>query len=246
MGEPGSILLMGGAVFPSYYLTWGQTMVEVMKIMTTSFKRFHACIAALSAPNPAAGHRWPTLCRRLLDTHGQVWVRLSWGHCSFLLGSGAHNLLFVPSKSLFPQSCVSSGTSMVGLMVTSSKRAYVIPSSTTPRAPAPATVHCWPIPLQETLKHHSVSVSVGLLGPGWGGGTGGEGDDRGLDGWMASATQRTWVWVSSRSWWWTGKPGVLQSMGLQRVGHNWVIELNWTELRKHSEEEGQRPEWCLK
>ena len=44
-------------------------------------------------------------------------------------------------------------------------------------------------------------------------GAGGEGDDRGWDGWMASPTQRTWVWVSSRSWWWTGKPGVLQSMG---------------------------------
>ena len=56
---------------------------------------------------------------------------------------------------------------------------------------------------------------------------GGEGDDRGWDGWMASLTQWTWVWVSSGSWWWTGKPGVLQSMGSQRVGYNWVAELNW-------------------
>ena len=56
---------------------------------------------------------------------------------------------------------------------------------------------------------------------------GGEGDDRGWDGWMASPTQWTWVWASSRSWWWTGRPGVLQFMGLQRVGHNWVTELNW-------------------
>ena len=55
----------------------------------------------------------------------------------------------------------------------------------------------------------------------------GTGEDRGWDGWMASLTQRTWVWASSRSWWWTGKPGVLQSMGSQRVGHNWVAELNW-------------------
>ena len=55
----------------------------------------------------------------------------------------------------------------------------------------------------------------------------GEGDDRGWDGWMASLTWWTWVWVSFRSWWWTGKPGVLKSMGLQRVGHNWVTELNW-------------------
>ena len=55
---------------------------------------------------------------------------------------------------------------------------------------------------------------------------GGEGDDRGWDGWMASPTQWTWVWISSGSWWWTGRPGVLQSMGLQRVGHDWVTELN--------------------
>ena len=54
-------------------------------------------------------------------------------------------------------------------------------------------------------------------------------DDRGWDGWMASPspTQWTWVWASSRSWWWTGKPGVLQSMGSQRVRHDWVTELNW-------------------
>ena len=57
---------------------------------------------------------------------------------------------------------------------------------------------------------------------------GGEGDDRGWDGWMASLTWWTWVWVNSGSWWWTGRPGVLQSMGLQRVGHNWATELNWT------------------
>ena len=57
---------------------------------------------------------------------------------------------------------------------------------------------------------------------------GGEGDDRGWDGWMASLTQWTWVWVNSGSWWWTtGRPGVLQFMGLQRVRHNWVTELNW-------------------
>ena len=55
-----------------------------------------------------------------------------------------------------------------------------------------------------------------------------EGRRRGWDGWMASLTQWTWVWASSRSRWWTGKPGVLQSMGSQRVGHDWVTELNWT------------------
>ena len=56
---------------------------------------------------------------------------------------------------------------------------------------------------------------------------GGEGDNKGWDGWMASPTWWTWFWASSRSWWWTGKPGVLQSMGLQRVGHDWATELNW-------------------
>ena len=58
----------------------------------------------------------------------------------------------------------------------------------------------------------------------------GEGDDRGWDGWMASPVQWTWVWVSSGSWWRTGKPGVLQSMGSQRVRNDWATELNWTEL----------------
>ena len=53
---------------------------------------------------------------------------------------------------------------------------------------------------------------------------GGEEDDRGWDGWMASPTRWTWVWASSGSWWWTGKPGVLQSTGSQRVGHGWVTE----------------------
>ena len=60
---------------------------------------------------------------------------------------------------------------------------------------------------------------------------GGEGDDRGWDGWMASRTQWTWVWVNSRSCWWTGRHGVLRFMGSQRVGHDWATELNWTEGR---------------
>ena len=60
-------------------------------------------------------------------------------------------------------------------------------------------------------------------------GAGGGGDDRGWDGWMASLTRWTWVWVNSRRWWWTGRPGVLWFMGLQRVGHDWVTDLNWTD-----------------
>ena len=59
---------------------------------------------------------------------------------------------------------------------------------------------------------------------------GGEGDDRGWGGWMASLTQWTWVWVNSGSWWWTGTLCMLQSMGLQRVGYNWETELNWVDL----------------
>ena len=55
---------------------------------------------------------------------------------------------------------------------------------------------------------------------------GGEGDDRGWDGCMASPTRWTWVWVSSGTWWWTGRPGVLPSMGSQRVRHDWATELN--------------------
>ena len=58
---------------------------------------------------------------------------------------------------------------------------------------------------------------------------GGEGNDRGWDGWMALLTQWTWVWVNSGSWWWTGRPGVLWFMGSQRVGHDWATEMNWTE-----------------
>ena len=61
--------------------------------------------------------------------------------------------------------------------------------------------------------------------------TGGEGDDRGWDGWIASLTLWTWVWLNSQSWRWTGRPGVLQSMGSQRTGHDWVTELNWGRVR---------------
>ena len=93
----------------------------------------------------------PQSCSRPPPTHasaGDSWTltgksgSVSWGgHCSFLLGPGVHKVLFVPSKSLFPQSCVSSGGSMVALMATSSKRAYAIPRSAAPRAPAPAAGH---------------------------------------------------------------------------------------------------------
>ena len=106
------------------------------------------------APNLQQVTSDPRLCRRLLDIHGQVCVSL-FSECSFLLGPGAHKVLFVPSKSLFPQCCLGSGSSVVGLMATSSKRAYAIPRSAASRTPAPAAGHCQTIPPQETLKHGS-------------------------------------------------------------------------------------------
>ena len=94
------------------------SLLMVMKKMVISFKRSCACIAALIAPNPAVGHCW-LLPPPETSGHSQLW-----GHCSFLLGSGVHKALFVPFKSLFSQSCVSSGGSLVWLMATSFRRAY--------------------------------------------------------------------------------------------------------------------------
>ena len=64
-------------------------------------------------------------------------------------------------------------------------------------------------------------------------GAGGEGNNRGWDGCMASSTQWTWVWVNSGSWWWTGRPGMLQSMVSQRVGHDWATKRNWANILFH-------------
>ena len=79
---------------------------------------------------------------------------------------------------------------------------------------------------------------------------GGEEDNRGWDGRMASPTQWTWVWVNSGSWWWTGRPGMLQSMGSQRVGHDWMTELNWeqyiyTTLPKYVICNNNMPNWLF-
>ena len=80
---------------------------------------------------------------------------------------------------------------------------------------------------------HAKSWLIGRLWCWEGLGAGEEGDDRGWDGWMASLTRWTWVWVNSGSWWSTGRPGVLCFMGSQRVGHYWVTELSWTESTKY-------------
>ena len=75
-------------------------------------------------------------------------------------------------------------------------------------------------------------------------GAGGEGTDRGWDGWMASLTQWTWVWVNSGSWWWTGRPGIVWFMGSQRVGHDWTTELSWAELILYFKLEKSRFSQC--
>ena len=128
----------GWVCVPPCCLTWDQTMVEVMKIMATSFKSSHVCTATLSAPDPAAGHCRPT---PLWETSGL--------------------------------SCASLAPSLVGLLLlfpgSWCTQAFVCAlqeSVSPPRAPAPAAVHWWPTPLQETLKHSSGSASVGTLGPG--------------------------------------------------------------------------------
>ena len=72
-----------------------------------------------------------------------------------------------------------------------------------------------------------------------------EGDDRGWDGWMASLTQWTWVWVNSGSWWWTGRLGMLQSVGSQRVRHDWVTELNWRTRQGRRRLSGSRMMWVF-
>ena len=169
------LVLMGGAMFSksliqfpvdgwgcvlSLWCTWGQTMVEVMKIMATSFKRSYAHTATLSALYPAAGHHWPT---PLLETPGHSQTSLGQSLMgSLLLSPGSqwkHKVLLVLSKSLFPLSCVSSGSSMVDLMATSSRRAYSIPRSTAPRAPVSGAGHCW---LYLRSRHSDTVLSQSL------------------------------------------------------------------------------------
>ena len=77
-------------------------------------------------------------------------------------------------------------------------------------------------------------------------GAGGEGDDKGWDGWMASPTRWTWVWINSGSWWWTGRPGMLRFMGSQRVGRDWT-ELNLLFIRHYRKAHQEMPGslWCL-
>ena len=141
-------------------ITWGQTVVEVMKITAASLERSHSCSATLSAPNPAAGHCQPAP----LQTPGHSRANLG----QSLVGPGSwctQGSVCTLQESMSPILCKLC-SSMVGLMATSSKSAYATPKSAAPKAPAPAVVHYWPVPPQEALRHNSVSVSVGSLGPG--------------------------------------------------------------------------------
>ena len=134
--------------------------------METSFKKSHVCTATFSAPSPAAGH-WQR--SPLPETSGYSQASLGQSLVGSLFlspGSWCIQGSVGALQQLISQACVSSGSSVVRLMVTSSKRVYAIPKSAAPRAPVPAAGHGWPIPPQEILKHSSVSVSVGSLGPG--------------------------------------------------------------------------------
>ena len=119
--------------------------------------------------------QWPQPCSRPPLTHasaGDSWTLLgksgsvSCGVTASFSWVLVHISFCLCSPRVYFPVLLSSGSSMVGLMVTSSKRAYAIPKSAAPRAPVPVAVHCRPVPPQEMLKHSSISVSVGSLGPG--------------------------------------------------------------------------------
>ena len=129
----------GWCCVPSLLFMWGQTMVEVMKITVTSFKRSHACTATLSAPNPASGHHRPTPPLKT-PRHSQASLGQSCGVTAPFSWVLVHIRFCLCPLRVYFQSFVSSGSSMVGLMATSSKRAYAIPKAAARRAPA--TVYC--------------------------------------------------------------------------------------------------------
>ena len=103
----------GWGCVPFLLFTWGETVVEVVKILAPPLKGPMQALLHSVPPTLQQATANPRLCQRLLDTDRQVWVSLLGGHCSFLLGPGVPKVLFVSSLSLFPQSCVSSGGSVV-------------------------------------------------------------------------------------------------------------------------------------
>ena len=150
---------MGGAVFPPCYLTWCQTIVVVMKIMVTSFQRSRAHTAKLSAPNPATDHCQPT---SLPETPGHSQASVAQSLLGSLIlspGSWCTQAFVCAPKTLFPQSCVSSGSSMMGLV-----------ASSTGAMPHPGLLHPEPLPLQSTAdpylcrRHSNTVLSQSLCG----------------------------------------------------------------------------------
>ena len=141
--QSSSLLVGVRGYVPSLLFTWGQTMVKVMRIMVTSFKKPHAHVAPLSAPNPASGHCQPA---PLMETPGHSQASLGQSLVgSLLLYPGSwctQGFVWVLQKSVSPVLCKSCVSSVVLLMATSIKRAYAIPRSAAPRAPAPAAVRC--------------------------------------------------------------------------------------------------------
>ena len=154
----------GEAVFPPCYLTWGQTMVEVMKIKLTSFKRSNASTATLNAPDAAAGHGWPTPPP---ETPGHSQASLGQflvGSLLFFLGPSMHSFVCALPESVSPVLCTFSWL-YGGLRWPPPRGLMPCPAFLHPEPPPPQQSTADPYP-QETLTHHSVSVSVGYLGPG--------------------------------------------------------------------------------
>ena len=202
---------MSGAVLPPCFLTWD------LKLSSKGLVQAVLCSVPLTPQHAIVN---PRFRQRLLDTHRQVWVSLLCGHCFFLLAPGAHKVLFVPSKSLFPQSCGSSTIKSQwppnshflrvlspfarspGWAICCVSRAFLTvqefiwynfcavcgsstqqlygrangdllqeglchtiwPRCAAARAPVPTAGHCWPMPLQETLKYSKGGLAQFLWG----------------------------------------------------------------------------------
>ena len=153
---------MGGTVFPPCCLTWDQTILEVMKKNGYFLQKVPRTHCRTQCPWPCS--RPPLIHTSARDTwtltgkSGSVFCGVTAPFCWVLVQT---RFCLCPS-SLFPQPCVSSGGSMVGLMAISSKRAYATPRSAVPRAPDPATGHWWPLPSQETFKHSKAGLAQSL------------------------------------------------------------------------------------
>ena len=137
------------------------TLVEVMKIMVTSLKKCHDVLPHSVLPTLQQAITDPRLHRRLLDTHRQVWGSLLWDHCSFLLVLVCTRFCCAPREPI-SQSCVSSGSPMVRLMATSSKRAYAILKLLHPE---PLCLHQTTTDQYLPRRHPNTVLSQSLWGP---------------------------------------------------------------------------------